>query len=331
MVKSLSYIYKELHKNSTKFFIFFLTLTENSVKTTENPQLCGQTKEKNMNKKQYNVNILVNGRKVREFEKNGMVFIEGREGTKYEINVSNNSNKRILAVITVDGYSVLGDNKEENSGYIIDANDSLKLKGFRLDEEKVSAFVFSKKGESRAQKGFSYAKDCGVIGVKIFQEKENIKENIEEILKDINKKIDKYQPVYPPPIHPPENPWQTPWTNPYPWGPTMTYGSSTTDYVLGSDGNSTCYNTCGIKTPKMRSVISEEDFNKSSVSKNTFDLGTSMGENISSPIKMVDFEVGKQDVIFEIYYASKESLKRNGITSKPKQQVYIPRAFCKKV
>lgn len=266
-----------------------------------------QKKEKiKMNKKQYDVNSFVNGRKVREFEKDGMTFIEGREGTKYEINISNNSSQRILAVVTVDGYSVLGDNQEDNSGYIINGHDSLKLKGFRTSEDKVSSFVFAAKGESRAQKRFGYAKNCGVIGVKIYKEKEDYAKKFFEKFADIEKNRN-------------QNPWIWPQHPTYPNVPIFTcdvdknvnYKSqdTTTNYNLKHQPSTV---SCALRA-------------------NTFDLGTKMGEELSSPIKYVDFEVGELDATFEIYYATKESLKRNNITEKPKQQVYIPRAFCKKV
>lgn len=275
-----------------------------------------------MNKKSYNVEVLVNGRKAQEFQKDGMTFIRGDEGTQYQIRVTNNSNNRILARITVDGRSVLTDDKDDESGYIINGNDSLKLKGFRLSDDEVSTFVFSRKGDSRAQKRFGYAKDCGVIGVQILKEKDTPYgwEDIIDRLNKLNRPIDAPYPTYP---H-------------YPWTGDPIHGPST----VTCDNNAFKSNIdCNLHSDNLKNVLrSEISYSKCSVDEpklysGTFDMGTSMGDTVKAPIERVEFETeGDVNATFEIYYASYQSLKKNNIVERPKAKAYIPKPnYCKKV
>lgn len=262
------------------------------------PLITTNKRRNKMNKLQYNVEVLVNGRKAREYQKDGMTFIEGKQGTQYQIRVSNHSHERIKTVITVDGKSVLTDDGSEESGYIIGAFDSLKLKGFRLNEDEVSAFVFSGKGDSRAQKRFGNAKNCGVIGVNIYPEY--------------------VQPTYGYKV--PESPLHDHIrknTLDDFWGLNKTtFAPFEDDHMY--DNNISCNLNQSI-TPQ-------------SLSKSTFDLGTGMGDNIKSGVELVDFESSiNPSATFELYYASYKSLKSNDIIQKPKDKVYIPQAFCKKV
>lgn len=267
-----------------------------------------------MNKKQYNVEVLVNGRKAQEFQKDGMTFVRGDEGTQYQIRVTNNSNRRILARITVDGRSVLTDDKDDESGYIINANDSLKLKGFRLSDDEVSAFVFSKKGDSRAQKRFGYAKDCGVIGVQI-QRELDIYNNLQDALKNIK----------PQPIHPTPYPSYPHWYNINGDGPVFGGKITSGEHSL-LDNTIQCCSASSNNATYSASVEPDLD-------SGAFDMGTSMGDNIKAPVDRVDFETeGRVDATFELYYASYNSLKRNNILQKPKAKAYIPKPnYCKKV
>lgn len=278
-----------------------------------------------MNKKSYNVEVLVNGRKAQEFQKDGMTFIRGDEGTQYQIRVTNNSNNRILARITVDGRSVLTDDKDDESGYIINGNDSLKLKGFRLSDDEVSTFVFSRKGDSRAQKRFGYAKDCGVIGVQVLKERNNPYgwEDVIDKLNKLNRPIETY-PTY---LYYPTYPWTG---DPIPYyGPSITCNNNT--FKSNID--------CNLHSDNLKNVLrSEISYSKCSVDEpglysSTFDMGTSMGDIVKAPIERVEFETEDDvDATFEIYYASYQSLKKNNIVEKPKAKAYIPKPnYCKKV
>ena len=122
----------------------------------------------------YDVNILVNGSRCKQYHHDGKIFIEAKDGSEYTIEIKNNAWKRILAVCSVDGLDILTGKKaiEGNPGYVINAQNSGKFDGFRVSNEKVAKFLFGAKGDSyAASKGDNSERNVGVIGVRLFEEK----------------------------------------------------------------------------------------------------------------------------------------------------------------
>jgi len=127
------------------------------------------------------IEVLVNGRPTKQYAHSGRTYIESRIGTEYSLKIRNNRHSRRLAVVTVDGLNVITGLPDEglstSQGYVVPANSSVEIKGFRVDNFKVGAFKFCKSGNSYcAEKGL--AGNNGVIGVRFFEEK--IKLNVPE-------------------------------------------------------------------------------------------------------------------------------------------------------
>jgi hypothetical protein len=132
-----------------------------------------------MNKSNVDLLIMIKGEKP-AFEYQSPLdfktYIEGRDGSEFEIEVRNNNNFRIEAVISVDGLSVLdgqpaGDD-DETQGYLVGANSKIRIPGWKLNGTKAAAFVFSgRKGGSYVEQSTGQATNKGVIGMMVFQEK----------------------------------------------------------------------------------------------------------------------------------------------------------------
>lgn len=119
------------------------------------------------------VRVLVKGRQVTEFQHQGQIFIEGRPGSDFEIQVTNKSLRRALAVISVDGLSIMDGTpaSEDSSGYLVEPHGSVTIPGWMLDNSQVAKFTFGSRKDSYAQQGKGNATNCGVIGVMLFAEK----------------------------------------------------------------------------------------------------------------------------------------------------------------
>lgn len=127
----------------------------------------------------FDLNILVNGSRCKQYYHQGKTFIEAKNGSEYVIEIKNNHYKRILAVGSVDSLNVLtGKTATVNdSGYIADAYSSERIKGFRFSDEEWAMFRFGYKfyGNTYAQsKEDGSEKNCGIIGMKFFYEKEHV-------------------------------------------------------------------------------------------------------------------------------------------------------------
>lgn len=117
--------------------------------------------------------VRVNGRTVREYQHQGEIWIEGRKGSDFTLRIHNRSGRRVLAVPTVDGLSVMNGEEAsyESSGYVIDPYHHVDIPGWRLDNDKVASFRFHKSGKSYAAKT-DKPHNIGVIGCGFFSEKQ---------------------------------------------------------------------------------------------------------------------------------------------------------------
>ncbi|HFE47409.1 MAG TPA: hypothetical protein ENJ18_18290 [Nannocystis exedens] len=102
----------------------------------------------------------------------GSTYIEGRIGERYNIRVTNNSDERIEAVVTVDGRDVvsgeIGDYRSQR-GYVLEPYGSVVIEGYRQSLDYVAAFRFADLHASySALRGTP--QNVGVIGVAVFNE-----------------------------------------------------------------------------------------------------------------------------------------------------------------
>ena len=125
-----------------------------------------------MYKSNYEVEVLVNGSSVKEYWNDGKLFIEGRKGAEFSLRIRNNGWRRVLAVPTIDGLSVM-DGKEagyNSSGYIINGYSSVVIDGWRTSDKDVAKFYFTNPEDSYSERK-DRKNNLGVIGVAIFTEK----------------------------------------------------------------------------------------------------------------------------------------------------------------
>ena len=289
------------------------------------------------------VEILFNGKPCKQYTSEGEIFIEAKEDSEYEISIKNSNSFRIECVVGVDGINVIsGDtNTEQSTGYVIDKYDTLKLKGYRVSDEKVAAFKFTKRGESYASSKSINAQN-GVINVRCYKEKIEIPKwfQIEEEPIVIKRKryIYDYDDFYhwPKPLYPfyPNYPI---WCS---YSPNT--GINGTDNS-GSIGTFNMSNTTRSAEPKLSASVNQCSFQAQTVPDSNFqncsqeltpsehfDMGSSFGTAKESKITHVKFERG--DLLGEInlYYASRNNLKEKlGINLSNEQKVVFPQGVSK--
>jgi hypothetical protein len=279
----------------------------------------------------FEINVLVNGRRVKHYTHQGKTYVESKEGSNYTLEVKNNTPNRILVVSSVDGLSVLSGQpaSDSDTGYVVDAYSKMEIKGFRYSDDAVGSFVFTSK-----RKNDSYAatkgnqQNCGIIGVRVFNE------------------------VVRPPIvvrekeYVPYNLWKWPYTHPtYPYPYDIIYGSGGTSAV---DAPSLC--TCDIPTEVKSSPVYgvggmssgtitgldnsvgcqsincyspiEDDLGiLRDAGPQNFDMATKWGNKVESKVTNVEFERGGLVYTQDIYYASRQSLIEMGIPMTSHQKI----------
>lgn len=103
----------------------------------------------------------------------GELWVAGRPGANYAVRVRSLEDRRIMAVVSVDGVNAVNgktaSSRAEN-GYVLNAADSYDVTGWRKSNESVAAFYFSQSDMSYASRT-GRPKDVGVIGVALYREK----------------------------------------------------------------------------------------------------------------------------------------------------------------
>jgi hypothetical protein len=103
----------------------------------------------------------------------GSRYVAGQPGNEYAIRIRNNTDRRVLAVVSVDGVNaVTGESASpDQSGYVLDPGGYVNIQGWRKDLTRTAAFYFSDPSDSYAART-GRPRDLGVIGVALFRELE---------------------------------------------------------------------------------------------------------------------------------------------------------------
>lgn len=119
------------------------------------------------------VNVFVGGTSLQEYAAGGRVFVGAKPGDCYDLVVSNRSTGRVLAVLAVDGLDVVKGvpAAEASDGYVIDAGQSVVVKGWRESLHGVRQFTFVSGADSYAAKTGHGVANNGVIACKVYAEK----------------------------------------------------------------------------------------------------------------------------------------------------------------
>jgi hypothetical protein len=120
----------------------------------------------------YDVQIFrENGEALPTYSLKDRFYVQGNAGERYIIRITNPTDRRIEAVVSVDGLDVIdGENGDlRKRGYVVPAWGETRIEGFRTSQADVATFRFSSvSGSYAGQKG--KARNVGVIAVALFEE-----------------------------------------------------------------------------------------------------------------------------------------------------------------
>lgn len=122
---------------------------------------------------QFELQVSPNGRAAAdEYLHQGAMWMEGREGSKYVLRFINRSPQRVCVIFSVDGLDTIKGQPAGplSEGYIVEANSTLEVPGWKLDDHSAAEFYFNKIGKSYAAASGSSTANVGVIGAMVFRE-----------------------------------------------------------------------------------------------------------------------------------------------------------------
>jgi hypothetical protein len=116
--------------------------------------------------------ILAGGKPMRTIQHKGKTYLPvAKVGAEYEIRVWNHGPHRIVAIVSVDGLSVMNGQpaSESHSGYIVAPYSQIHIKGWRRSLDAVAAFAFVDREKSYANLT-GRPENIGVIGLIAIEE-----------------------------------------------------------------------------------------------------------------------------------------------------------------
>jgi hypothetical protein len=116
--------------------------------------------------------VVVDGKPLPTVEYGGKIYLPvPRLGAEYVIRVFNHGPRRIAAVVSVDGLSVINGRpaSESSPAYLVDAHGSILIKGWRRNLDTVAAFAFIDREKSYANR-IGRPENVGVIGLVAIEE-----------------------------------------------------------------------------------------------------------------------------------------------------------------
>lgn len=114
-----------------------------------------------------------NGRLLPEFAHRGQSYIPGQAGAEFSVVLTNRSNERVMAVLSVDGINAIsGQTADTNqAGYVLEPYASVTIDGWRKSMHDTAAFYFTELPDSYAART-GRPQNVGVIGVAVFRERD---------------------------------------------------------------------------------------------------------------------------------------------------------------
>jgi len=111
------------------------------------------------------------GERLQTWERDGRLYVAGRPGDRYAVELMNYSRGRVLAVLSVDGINAIsGETAAGNqSGYVLEPRQRAEIVGWRKSMEDVAAFYFTALPDSYAGRT-GRPQNVGVIGVAVYRE-----------------------------------------------------------------------------------------------------------------------------------------------------------------
>jgi len=123
----------------------------------------------------FQLKVLVNGQPIQEYRKDSRTYVEGRAGSRFELELTNLTGARILVHPNIDGISAMtgkdASRRDHSAGYVLGPHERAVIPGWRLNDRDVAEFFFAGAGKSYAEGTGRGKKNRGVIACTVWQEK----------------------------------------------------------------------------------------------------------------------------------------------------------------
>lgn len=111
------------------------------------------------------------GTELRSYPAEGQRWVAGERGHRYAVRLYNDSPRRVLVVLSVDGVNAISgeDADPSQTGYVLNPGQRADITGWRKSQDEVAQFVFSSPSGSYASRT-GRPDNISVVGVAVFEE-----------------------------------------------------------------------------------------------------------------------------------------------------------------
>jgi hypothetical protein len=124
----------------------------------------------------FEVDVLVDGRPLGEYEARGRTFVEAIRGEEYEIRLRNRSNDRVAVALSVDGLNSIDASRTSpwnGSKWVIEPYQTITISGWQMDSDHARRFYFTSERDSYAAK-LGVKTNLGVISAVFYRERRRV-------------------------------------------------------------------------------------------------------------------------------------------------------------
>jgi len=121
----------------------------------------------------FEVDVLVDGRPLHEFEARGRTYVEALRGEEYEIRLRNRSSDWVAVALSVDGLNTIDASRSSSwnaSKWVIEPHQTITISGWQMDSDHARRFYFTTERDSYAAKLVART-NLGVISAVFYRER----------------------------------------------------------------------------------------------------------------------------------------------------------------
>jgi hypothetical protein len=124
----------------------------------------------------FEVDVLVNGRRLGEYESRGRTYVEAIRGEEYEIRLRNRSSEAVAVALSVDGLNTIDASRTSSwnaSKWVIEPYQTITISGWQMDSDFARRFYFTSERNSYAAK-LGVRENLGVISAVFYRERRRV-------------------------------------------------------------------------------------------------------------------------------------------------------------
>lgn len=121
----------------------------------------------------FELNVLVNGRRLTEYQARGRTYVEAIQGAEYELEIRNPLPERVAVALSVDGLNSIDARHTSawnSSKWVIEPYGTITIGGWQMSSERARRFYFTDERDSYAAK-LGQTANIGVITAVFFRER----------------------------------------------------------------------------------------------------------------------------------------------------------------